>query len=142
MGGCGRAEPDVEKEISQLIDAAIAAARSGDAVALAAMISDQYEDQQGRNRRVMSFFLRSLLGRYPQLFVVASDVQVRQVSGELATAQMTLMLAGKDGSRPLPAGLDADRLHLRLALTRYGTEWRVTRADWGEVGNASGSRMN
>jgi len=125
-----------------MVDAAAAAAGSGDAAALGAMISDEYADREGRDRRAMTFLLRTLLGRYPDLLVVISDLEVQPLSGELATASMTLTLAGRDGARPFLAGLDADRLRLRLALRRDGREWRVTRAEWGDVGGPAGPRPN
>jgi len=114
-----------------MVDSAVDAARAGDARALAGMISEEYEDGEGRDRRAIAFLLRSLLGRYPSLIVIVGDLEVEPLSAELATAEMTLILAGRDAGLPLPAGLDGDRLRMRLALGRERGDWRVTRADWG-----------
>ncbi len=142
--GCGPSEQgaEAEAEIAGLVDGAVEAARTGDARALGELISDDYEDREGRDRRSMELLLRTLLGRYPYLVVVASGLEVQSISRGLATAEMTLNLAGRDGSRPLPAALDADRLRLRLALRRDGKQWRVTRAEWGEAGAAAGGHAN
>jgi hypothetical protein len=133
---CGPSGEGVESEITRLVDSGAEAVKSGDARSLATRISTEYEDDQGRDRRAMIFMLRALLARYPDVFVLVRDLRVRPLSGELATADMILLLAGRDSARPLPAGLDADRLRLRLALRRYGQEWKVTRAEWGKAGIA------
>lgn len=127
---CGRSPDGVPGEIASVVDNAVEAAGAGDAVALTAMISADYQDGDGRDRRAMAFLLRTLLGRYPGVLAVVPDLRVQPLSGDLATADMTLILAGRDRERPLPAGIDADRLRLRLALRREGREWRVTRAEW------------
>ncbi len=134
ISGCDGPGPGPEAEISQLVDTAVDAARTGNATALGEMVSDRYQDPQGRDRRAVVFLLRTLLGRYPNLLVVVRDLQVQPVSAALATAEMTLAVVGRDGSRSLPASIDADRVRIRLALERDGGDWRVTRAEWTRGG--------
>ena len=120
----------MESEIARLVESAARAAEAGDRAALADMVSRDYEDDAGRDQRAVAFLVRTWLGRYPGLLVVVSDLRVEALSTELANARMTVNLLGRDGSRPLLAGLDAERLRLRVALRREGDRWRVTRADW------------
>lgn len=132
--GCGRAAQDAEGEIAALVETAVDAAETGDAEALQAMISSAYEDGEGRDRRAIGFLVRTWLGRYPNLLVMISDLRVEPVTTQLATARMSVTLLGRDGRRPLLSGVDADRLHLRLALRRESGDWRITRAAWDRHG--------
>jgi hypothetical protein len=55
---------------------------------------------------------------------------------------MMVSLLARESGRPLLAGVDAERLPLRLALRRESGEWRVTRADWGEKSPAGSGFSN
>lgn len=131
LTGCGRPPGDAAAEIAALVASASEAVRKRDVAGLQGVISDNYEDGEGRDNRAMGFLIRSWLGRYPNIFVVVTDLRVQSISGDLATARMAVNVVARESGRPLPIGLDADRLRLRLALRREGGEWRVTRADWG-----------
>jgi hypothetical protein len=102
------------------------------------MLASDYADAEGRDRRAMALIIRTLLGRYPHHLVLVHDLDIQVVSGELANARMSVSLVGRDGSRPLLYGVDADRLHVDLAFRRSGDAWQVTRASWeparGRVG--------
>ena len=102
--------------------------------ALAARIAPDYEDGEGRDRRVIALTIRTLLGRYPHHLALVDDLQIQVISRELATARMMVSLVGRDGSSPLLQGVDADRLRLDLAFRRAGDDWLVTRASWGSRG--------
>ena len=95
------------------------------------MIAADYEDGEGRDRRVMALTIRTLLGRYPHHLALVDDLAVQVISQELATARMAVSLIGKDGGRPRLAGVYANRLRLDLAFRRSGEGWLVTRASWG-----------
>ena len=128
--GCGRAPDDPVREITALIDMAESAAEGHDAQTIVGMLSDDYEDEEGHDRRTMAFLVRSWLGRYPNLLLVVSDLAIEPVSAELATAQLALTAVGRDGTRPVVSGIDADRIRVRLALSRESGQWRVSRAEW------------
>jgi ketosteroid isomerase-like protein len=136
VGGCGPAPGEPEAQIRTAIESARDLARAGDAKALAAMLAADYEDEEGRDRRAMALTIRTLLGRYPRHLALVDDLQIHVISGELATARMTVSLVGRDGGRPVLHGLDADRLRLDLAFRRAGDVWLVTRASWGSPGQA------
>ena len=142
LAGCGPSPQDAEEEIAALVETASEAVRQGDFAGLHELLSDDYEDAEGRDNRAMRFLVRSWLGRYPGIFVVVTDLQVRPISRELATANMVVNVLARESGRPLPVGLDADRLPLRLALRREGDEWRVTRADWGRNGSPADGTTN
>lgn len=134
VAGCGTSQRDVDDDIALLVDEAARAAEAGEFMTLAGMISSDYGDDHGRDRRAMTFLVRAWLGRYPDLLVVLGDLEVEPVSTQLANARLTVTLVGRDGGRPLLTGVDADRLRLRLALRLEDGEWRVTRADWDGSG--------
>jgi len=142
LAACGPSPQDAEAEITALVEMASEAVRQGDFAGLHELLSDDYEDAEGRDNRAMRFLIRSWLGRYPDIFVVVTDLQVRPISRELATADMAVNVLARESGRPLPVGLDADRLPLRLALRREGDGWRVTRADWGRNGRPAGGTTN
>lgn len=132
----------MESEIATAIEDARELARQGDARGLAAMIAADYEDGEGRDKRVMALTIRTLLGRYPNHLALVDDLNVQVISQELATARMAVSLVGRDGSRPLLVGVDADRLRLDLAFRRSGDAWLVTRAAWGPVRPGAGNTAN
>ncbi len=127
---CGEPPSDVETQIEAVIEEARGLARSGDARGLAGLLAGDYEDGEGRDRRAMALTIRTLLGRYPHHLLLVDDLQVQVVSSELANARMKVALVGRDGSRPLLYGVDADRLLVDLAFRRSGRDWQVTRASW------------
>lgn len=128
----------MQTQIEAVIEEARGLARSGDARGLAGMLAPDYEDGEGRDRRAMALTIRALLGRYPHHLVLVEDLEVQVVSRQLAIARMSVSLVGRDGSRPLLSGVDADRLIVDLAFRRSGDAWQVTRASWeparGEAG--------
>ncbi len=134
LPACGQPERDVEAEIALLVEAAQESAEAGDAGSLINSLSDDYADAEGRDRRAMAVLVRTLLGRYPRLMTVVTDLSVVAISDQLATAGMTVSLIGKDGGRPAWAGIDADRLRLDLALRREDGRWYVSGARWGPPG--------
>ncbi len=134
LHACGQPERDVEAEIALLVEAAQESAEAGDAGSLIDILSEDYEDAEGRNRRAMAVLVRTQLGRYQRLMTVVTDLSVVAISDQLATAGMTVSLIGSDGGRLTWAGIDADRLRLDLALRREDGRWYVSGARWGPPG--------
>lgn len=128
--GCDRAPEDPVAEIEALVASAAQAAEDHDAGALADMMSSDFRDGQGRDRRTTAFMIRAVLGRYPNLLVIVRDLEIDLISPELATARMAVAAAGREADRPLLEALDADVIRVSIGLSREGGRWRVTRADW------------
>ena len=125
---CGGPPSDVKTQIEAAIEEARGLARSGDARRLAGMLASDYEDGEGRDRRAMALTIRTLLGKYPHHLVLVNDLEIQVVSRQLANARMSVSLVGRDGSRSLLYGVDADRLLVDLAFRRSGDAWQVTSA--------------
>jgi hypothetical protein len=134
LHGCGQPERDVEAEIALLVDTAQASVEAGDAGSVIDILSQDYADAEGRNRRAMAFLVRTQLGRYQRLKTLVTDLSVVAISDQLATAGMTVSLIGSDSRRPAWTGIDADRVRLELALRREDGRWYVSGARWGPPG--------
>ena len=134
LQACDKPDRDVEAEVAQLVEEAQKSAEAGDDRALARILSADYADPEGRDRRTMGFIVRSWLGRYPGVLTMVTDLSVVAISDQLATAEMTVFLAGRDGNRPLLTGIDTDRVRLELALRHEDGRWLVTGAQWEPPG--------
>lgn len=127
---CEPASEDPRSEIEALLARAENAAEAGDAGRLSAMLHGDFQDAYGRDRRATALMLRTLLGRYARMEIVVRDIEIEILSPSLATAELTVIAVAQDGRRALPAGLDADRRRLRIALRAASDGWLVSRAEW------------
>lgn len=133
LGGCGPSADDPRAGVEALVERAVAAAEAGDHRALLELVARDYEDGAGRDRRQVGFYLRTLLGRYPGVTVAVRSLDIELDSPRLARAELALVAIARREGTPLPVGLDADLIRLRLALRR-DDGWLVTRADrWNGV---------
>lgn len=126
--GCGPSADDPRAGVEALVERAVAAAEDGDYRALLELVARDYEDGAGRDRRQVGFYLRTLFGRYPGVTVAVRSLDIELDSPRLARAELALIALARREGAPLPVGLDADLIRLRLALRRDG-DWLVTRAD-------------
>ena len=127
LAGCSPSPGDPRAAIEALVDEGVTAVEAGDHRALAALAAPDYEDAEGRNKARLALTLRALLTRYPGVNVAVQSLEIELDSPELARAEVALLVLARREGAPLPLGLDADRIRLRLALRR-DDEWRVTRA--------------
>jgi hypothetical protein len=128
LGGCGPSADDPRAGVEALVERAVAAAEAGDHRALLELVARDYEDDAGRDRRQVGFYLRTLLGRYPGVTMAVRSLDIELDSPRLARAELALVAIARREGAPLPVGLDADLIRLRLALRR-DDDWLVTRAD-------------
>jgi hypothetical protein len=128
LAGCSPSPGDPRAEIAALVDEGVAAVEAGDHRALAALAASDYEDAEGRNRARLALTLRALMTRYPGITVAVQSLDVELDSPALARAEVTLLVLARRQGAPLPVGLEAERIRLRLALRR-DADWRVTRAE-------------
>ncbi|MEJ2514446.1 MAG: hypothetical protein P8080_03865 [Gammaproteobacteria bacterium] len=123
--GCGPDAADPEATLRSWLTEAEAYAEAGDAQALAGLISPDYSDMAGRDRRQASVMLKGLLLRYPRLELVVTERDLELFSPVLARARLQVIAAGAGAGR-----LSADGFTLELSLRDDGDGWRVTGADW------------
>ncbi len=125
VAGCGRDPGDPEAALRAWLAEAEALAEAGDAGALADLISDDYSDLAGRDRRQAAMMLRGLLLRYPRLELIVAEEELELFSPVLARTRLRVFAAGAGGGR-----LSADGFDLELSLRDDGDGWRVTGAAW------------
>ncbi len=130
LAACGPDAPPPEQAIETLVQQAEDAGEAGDVDGLLALLSSDYHDIDGRDRRKMGFLLRTLLARYPDSVVLVRGLEVALISDELASANMQVFVVARDKASSAALDLDGERLWTRLDLRREGSEWLVTRAQW------------
>lgn len=126
---CGETPSDPEAALRAALAGAEAAVEAGDADALAAMVSPDYADAAGRDRRAMAVLLRGLVMRYRRVEILVTVERIELFSPVLARAELRVAAAGAGAGR-----LDADAFPLSLSLRDDGDGWRVTSAEWGGAG--------
>lgn len=130
LAACGPDAPPPEQAIETLVQQAEDAGEAGDVDGLLALLSSDYHDIDGRDRRKMGFLLRMLLARYPDNVVLVRGLEVALISDELASANMRVFIVARDTASSAALDLDGERLWTRLDLRREGGDWLVTRAQW------------
>ncbi|MGB5622844.1 MAG: hypothetical protein WBN65_10160 [Gammaproteobacteria bacterium] len=130
LAACGPDAPPPEQAIESLVQQAEDAGEAGDVDGLLALLSSEYHDIDGRDRRKMGFLLRTLLARYPDSVVLVRGLEVALISDELASANMQVFVVARDQGSAAALDLDGERLWMRLDLRREGSDWLVTRAQW------------
>ena len=132
LTACGPDAPPPEQAIENLVQQAQVAGAAGDVDGLLTVLSTDYHDIDGRDRRKMGFLLRTLFARYPDSVVLIRGLEVTLISDELASANMQVFVVARDKVSSAPLDLDGERLWMRLDLRLEDDDWRVTRAQWRE----------
>ncbi len=130
LASCSGQVPPPERAIADLVEQAQDAGEEGDVDGLLGLLSGEYRDIDGRDRRAVGFMLRMLFARYPDSVVLVRDLEVDVISEELANADMQLFVVARDQASGSALDIDGDRLWMRLALRQESGDWRVTRAQW------------
>jgi len=130
LASCSGQAPPPERAIAALVEQAQDAGEAGDVDGLLALLSGEYRDIDGRDRRAVGFLLRMLFARYPDSVVLVRDLEVEVISEELANAGMQLFVVARDQASGSGLDFDGERLWMRLALRLESGDWRVTRAQW------------
>jgi hypothetical protein len=130
LASCGQQATSPEDAIAALVEQAQDAGEAGDVDGVLDLLSGDYHDIDGRDRRAVGFMLRMLFARYPDSVVLVRDLDVEVISEQLANADMQLFIVARDQASASALDIDGDRLWMRLALRRESGDWRVTRAQW------------
>lgn len=130
LGGC--APPtDAETALREWVARGEAAANREDRRELMDMISPAYADARGNSRDEIDRMLRLLFLRQDSVKVV-THIEAIELHGETA-ADMTLTtgMAGGDDSL---LGFRAEAVRFAFELEHDGSDWLLTGARWGELG--------
>ncbi len=128
-----RSEPDSpEAYIRALLEQAEAAAEDRDVAALIDLVSMEYADKQGRDRKNIHGILGFYFLRNQSIHLLTRVQQITFPEPDRAEATVLVGMAGQRiKSAEELAGLRADLYQFEFQLTDEGVDdWKVNRADW------------
>ena len=127
LGALGCAEPESpEAQVRAVLAQIEAAAEAGDVGAFDDLISVQYADAYGHDKRALADFVRLHVLRHPRGREVLLRVREVQLTG--ASSASVVLHAGFAGAGQSQLHADAYAVDLDLALE--DDAWRVTWAQW------------
>jgi hypothetical protein len=114
-----------EDEIRALVTEAEELAEARDASGLRDLVADDYEDSGGRDAAGIRNLLHAWLVAHPSVNLLTRIDSIELQGTELARAQVTVGMLGREakGESDWELAADIERLDVRLA--REGSEWRV-----------------
>lgn len=118
----GRPQPSDQEQVYRLVINAQDAAQRKDARDLLALLSEDYLDHNGYNKRDMTRWIISGL-RTAEPITVVPEVKSLQVTGDRAELALAVRLWLGD-----PATTEVIPLTMQIGLQREGRRWRITSA--------------
>lgn len=131
LPGCRGERSSPEEQVRAQIHKAVTAAEQKDIGELRDMLSEQYTDEQGQNKRAIEALLRLHFVRNQNIYLFAVIDSVNLTSPDRAHAIVLLAMAGVpiQSAQELPA-LHADLHRFEIDFTHENKTWRVRRAAW------------
>jgi len=131
LNACRGERLSPEDQIRARISLAVTAAEQKDLGTLRDMISDQFRDEQGQDRRAVENILRVHFLRNESLHFLTRVVSVTLASPDRAEAVVLAAMAGVPitSEADLP-GLRADLHRFEISFVREDKTWRVRHAAW------------
>jgi hypothetical protein len=131
LTGCGGEREGPEAQVRSLIKSAATAAEQKNVGTLRDMISTQYKDDQGQDKRAIEALLRFHFLRNESLHLFAHTQTVTLPQPDNAQAIVLVAMAGV----PIAAveelsALRADLHRFEVDFVREDKRWRVRRAAW------------
>lgn len=130
VAGCAP-EPDAEQALREWVDRGEAAANREDRRELVSMISPAYADARGNDREEIDRVLRLMFLQQEDVTVVAHIEEINVYGDTAADMMLTTAMAGFNDSR---FGFSADAIRFQFELEHDGSDWQLTSARWGELG--------
>jgi len=131
LPGCRGDRASPEAEVRALINAALTASEQKSIGTLREMISDQYADDQGQNKRMIENLLRLQFLRNENIHLYAHIQSVALPQPGHARAVVLVAMAGVPiASAQELAALRADLHRFEIDFAREDKTWRVRRAVW------------
>lgn len=131
LPGCRGERASPEDEVRALINGAVTAAGQKRIGALRDLISENYADDQGQNKRAIENLLRLHFLRSETIHLYAHVQSVTLPQPDRAQASVLVAMAGVPmaSAQDLPL-LRADLHRFEIDFARENKTWRVRRADW------------
>ena len=131
LPGCRGERASPEDEVRALIDGAVTAAGQKRIGALRDLISENYADDHGQNKRAIENLLRLHFLRNETVHLYAHIQSITLPQPDHAQASVLVAMAGVPmvSAQDLPR-LRADLHHFEIDFARENKTWRVRRADW------------
>jgi hypothetical protein len=131
LPACSRQRESPEEQIRSLIRNAVIAAEQKDLGAMRNLVSDQYADDQGQNKRAVEGLLRVHFLRNESVHLLTRIESVTLPQPDRGRAAVLVAMAGVPitSEAALP-GLRADLHRFEIDVVREDKVWRVQRATW------------
>lgn len=121
-------DTSAEQQVRELVARAEAHAEARDVSDLAALISEEYSDARGFDKREVTNYLRGYFLLHPSVNLLVRVDSLEFPAENHARAQITVGMLGRRGSAE-SWELAADLETLEVELLDEDGEWRVIRAD-------------
>lgn len=131
VAACSAPQGSAEDAIRAWLATGEAAVEAKDRGQLLDMISENYRDTRGNDRKQVGDLLRLYFFRQQTISLLTS-IDTITVSDE--TAAMVSMTVGMAGTNASALGISADAYRFELELGKVGDEWLLISARWGELG--------
>lgn len=131
LTGCRGDRTSPEDEVRALIHNAVIAAEQKSIGSLKEIVSEQYVDEQGQNKRAIEALLRLHFLRNESVHLYTHTQSITLMPPDHAQVIVLVAMAGVPiaSALELPA-LRADLHRFEIDVGREGKTWRVQRAGW------------
>jgi len=120
---CGTRSSD-DQQVRAVIASAEKSAEKRDAGDVLTLVADDYEDANGFDKAQLRNFLRAWLLTHPKVDLLVNVDELAFPADGLAQAKISVTNLTLDSP---------EHVNLRVEFRRYGSDWRVKRADRVEV---------
>jgi len=131
LAACGGDDNSPENEVREWITRGEIAAEEKDRGELLDMISVNYRDAQGNDRKQIGDLLRLYFLRQNSISLLTSIDEI-SISGD--TAASVQLAIGMAGTRDNALGFDADAYNFEFELIKSDGDWLLIGAQWGQLG--------
>lgn len=130
-GGCSSGREDPETQIRALLQRGEAAAEQKQAAVLRALLSDQYADPQGQDKKAIEAVIRYYFLRHQSIHLFTRIRGISFPQPENARADVLVAMAAQPiaGAGELER-LRADLHRFEITFVREQGEWKVRQAEW------------
>lgn len=132
VGGCGGSEGSTEDALRAWVSSGEQAAEDKDRGKLVDMISPDYVDARGNDRKRLGDILRLYFLRQNNIALLTSIDSIDVSGDSAATVALTVGMAGTKDS---VLGFNADAYRFEFDLLKPDDEWLLVSARWGDLGS-------